>query len=158
MDTGGFIDYRSAHEYAQGIKDAINSVEELLKKGHSAEVIELTEHALAAVEDAMGSIDDSDGCMGGILERLQEIHHAACKKTKPDPEALARRLFEWELRTDWAKILLEKKMRGTPNNSSLQALTRRPLLTIIPIRPRPCYGMGCETAFGRSPLFLGVLR
>lgn len=101
VDTGGFIDYRSAHDYAQGIEDAINSVEELLKEGHSAEVIELTEHALAAVEDAMGSIDDSDGYMGGILERLQEIHHAACKKAKPDPEALARRLFEWELRTDW---------------------------------------------------------
>src|SRR4030065_1925927 len=39
--------------------------------------------------------------MGGILERLQEIHHAACGKAKPDPEELARRLFEWQLRTDW---------------------------------------------------------
>jgi uncharacterized Zn finger protein len=39
--------------------------------------------------------------MCGILERLQELHHAACAKAKPDPEALAKRLFEWELRTDW---------------------------------------------------------
>jgi uncharacterized Zn finger protein len=35
------------------------------------------------------------------LERLQEIHYQACKKAKPDPEALARRLFEWELRTHY---------------------------------------------------------
>jgi len=100
-DTGGFVEYGAAHGYAQGIEDAVDSVEELLKEGHAAEVIELAEHALAAVEDGMESVDDSDGHMGGILERLQEIHHAACKKAKPEPETLARRLFEWELRTDW---------------------------------------------------------
>jgi len=101
VDTGGFVDYRSAHDYAQGVEDVADSIEGLLKEGHAAGVIDLAEHALAAVEDAMGSIDDSDGCMGGILERLQEIHHAACRKAKPDPEELARRLFKWELRTDW---------------------------------------------------------
>jgi uncharacterized Zn finger protein len=49
----------------------------------------------------MGSVDDSDGYMGSILEGLQDLHHRACKKAKPDPEALARRLFEWEMRTDY---------------------------------------------------------
>ena len=101
VDTGEFVEYGAAHDYAQGIEDTIDSVEELLKEGHAAEVIELAEHALAAVEDGMESVDDSDGHMGGILERLQEIHHTACKKAKPEPETLARRLFAWELRTDW---------------------------------------------------------
>jgi len=66
----------------------------------AAEVIELAEYALAAVDNTMGSVDDSDGHMGGILERLRELHHAACKKAKPDPEALAERLVAWELRSD----------------------------------------------------------
>ncbi|MBI3015060.1 MAG: hypothetical protein HYY65_08400 [Candidatus Tectomicrobia bacterium] len=101
IDIGEFIDYRGAYDYARGIGEAVDSVEELLKEGHNVEVIELAEHALAAAEDAMGSVDDSDGLMGGILERLQEIHLKACKKAKPDPEALARRLFEWEIRTEW---------------------------------------------------------
>jgi uncharacterized Zn finger protein len=101
VEPDGFIDYRSAYDYARGIEEAIDSVEELLKEGHPAEVIELAEHALKAVEKAMGSVDDSDGYMGGILERLQDLHHKACKKTKPDPEALAKRLFQWELRTDY---------------------------------------------------------
>ena len=101
VDTGGFVDYRGACDYAQGIEEVVASVGELLKGGHAAEVIELAEHALRAVEEAIESVDDSDGHMGGILERLQEIHHKACKKAKPDPETLARRLFEWELRTDW---------------------------------------------------------
>lgn len=101
VEPDGFVDYRSAYDYAHGIEEAIDSVEELLKEGHPAEVIELAEHALKAVEGAMGSVDDSDGNMGGILERLQDLHYKACKKAKPDAEALARRLFEWELRTGY---------------------------------------------------------
>jgi hypothetical protein len=73
----------------------------LLKEGHPTEVIELSEYALKAVEKAMGSVDDSDGHMGDFLARLQDLHYKACKKAKPEPEELARRLFEWELRTDF---------------------------------------------------------
>jgi uncharacterized Zn finger protein len=101
VEPDGFVDYRSAYDYAHGIEETIDSVEELLKEGHPAEVIDLAEHALKAVEKAMGSVDDSDGYMGDLLARLQDLHHKACKKAKPDPEALARRLFEWELRTDY---------------------------------------------------------
>ena len=101
VHVGDFISYHDVYAYARRIEDTIDSVEVLLKEGHASEVIQLAEHALAAVESALGSIDDSDGCMGGILERLQELHHAACAKAKPDPQALAKRLFEWELRTDW---------------------------------------------------------
>jgi tetratricopeptide (TPR) repeat protein len=101
VEPDGFVDYRSAYDYAHGIEEAIDSVEELLKEGHPAEAIELAEHALKAVEKAMGSVDNSDGYMGGILERLQDLHHKACRKAKPEAEALARRLFEWELRTDF---------------------------------------------------------
>lgn len=101
VDTGRFVDYHEAYGYAQGIEVAVDSIEDLLKEGHAAEVIELAEHALKAVEEALGSVDDSDGHMGGILERLQELHLAACRKARPAPEILAKRLFEWELRTDF---------------------------------------------------------
>ena len=46
-------------------------------------------------------MDDSNGEMTGLLERIQEMHHAACVAAKPDPEELARRLFDWEMMTDW---------------------------------------------------------
>jgi len=101
VEPDEFVDYRRAYDYAHGIEEVIDSVEELLQEGHPAEVIELAEYALEAVEKAIGSVDDSDGNMGGILERLQDLHHRACKKAKPDAEALARRLFEWELRTGY---------------------------------------------------------
>ncbi len=98
---GDFVDYHAAHHYAAGIDDVIDSIEELLADGFAAEVITLSEHALEAVEAAMEFIDDSDGYMSGVFERLQTIHLKACRKVKPDPGALARRLFAWELRTDW---------------------------------------------------------
>jgi hypothetical protein len=89
------------HDYAQGIHDAIDSIDELLREGRADEVVDLTEHALSVVERALQSVDDSDGYMGGILERLQQLHLAACRKAKPDPIQLARRLWEWELRGEW---------------------------------------------------------
>jgi hypothetical protein len=101
VESDGFVRYRDAYSYTQGIDEVIDSIEELLKEGNPAAVIDLAEYALVAVESAMGSIDDSAGHMGSILERLQELHLKACKKAKPDPESLARRLFGWELRTDY---------------------------------------------------------
>ncbi len=100
-NTRGFVDYHSAYDFSRGIQEAVDSLEELLSEGYAKEVIELAEYALARVEEALGDMDDSDGYMGDILECLQEIHHKACVKAKPDPEALAKRLFEWELATDW---------------------------------------------------------
>src|SRR5262245_10639802 len=101
VEVDEFVNYRSAYQYANGIEEVIDPVEELLKEGYADEVIDLAEYALEAVEKAIGSVDDSDGNMGDILGRLQKLHHKACKKAKPDPEALARRLFEWELRTGY---------------------------------------------------------
>jgi hypothetical protein len=61
-------------------------------------VVELSEYALARIEGAGGY--DVDGMVGGILERLEELDHEACKRAEPDQEALAKRLFEWELGGD----------------------------------------------------------
>ncbi|MGC9455766.1 MAG: SWIM zinc finger family protein, partial [Phycisphaerae bacterium] len=100
-ETGGFVDYHEAYGFTSGIENAVDSIAELLDAGHAAEVIELTEHALRRCERALGQMDDSDGGMSPILERLHELHHAACVKANPDPEALARRLFKWEIESGW---------------------------------------------------------
>lgn len=99
--VGGFVDYAGAHDYARRIHDAIDLVDGQLREGHPAKVIELCEHALRRVEQALESVDDSDGEMGGLLERLQELHLAACRAAHPDPVELAARLFAWELGDEW---------------------------------------------------------
>jgi uncharacterized Zn finger protein len=99
--TNGFVDYHSARGYARNIHQVIASITTLLNDGHAAAVIDLTEYALGKLEDAIGHLDDSDGYMSGILSELQELHHCACLQVRPDPRALARRLFAWEIKSDW---------------------------------------------------------
>ncbi|MGQ0763974.1 MAG: SWIM zinc finger family protein [Acidobacteriota bacterium] len=99
--TNGFVDYREAYDYARRIHLVIESIAALLKDGHAAAVIDLTEYMLAKLENAIESMDDSDGHMSVILLELQDIHHSACLEAKPDPVTLARHLFEWEIKSDW---------------------------------------------------------
>lgn len=96
-----FIDYREMSEYWRGIDAVVNSIEELLDHGQADAVIELSEYALLRVEQAIERVDDSDGYMGQLLERLQEIHLAACTVAQPDPQTLAERLFAWEFNGEW---------------------------------------------------------
>ncbi|MDQ2855763.1 MAG: hypothetical protein M3R68_05505 [Acidobacteriota bacterium] len=99
--TNGFVDYHSAYDYTRRILQVIESIAALLKDGHAPAVIELTEYALAQLESAIGDMDDSDGYMSDILPELQDLHHRACMDARPEPRSLARRLFEWEMKSDW---------------------------------------------------------
>ncbi len=101
--TGGFIDYYGAGGYAEGVRDAVEPIREMLADtpGQAPAIVGLVEHALRRVETALESADDSNGEIGTLLGELQELHLAACRAAKPDPEELARRLFAWELDDHW---------------------------------------------------------
>lgn len=91
-----YVDYRHMYDYASTIDSALDSLQELLDDGHAEAVITLAEHAIDRAEDALGYVDDSDGYLSVIAERLQELHRDACVAAKPEPLALARKLFERE--------------------------------------------------------------
>ena len=99
--TNGFVDYRSAYDYTRRIHQVTESIAALLNDGHAPAVIELAEYALAQLESAISDMDDSDGYMSDILPELHDLHHRACLEARPEPRALARRLFEWEMKSDW---------------------------------------------------------
>lgn len=63
VGRGRFVDYYHAREYAMGIENVIDQIEDLLKEGFAAEVIELAEYALAKAEKSTHHVDDSDGWM-----------------------------------------------------------------------------------------------
>jgi uncharacterized Zn finger protein len=96
-----FVPYREATGWACDVDDAIDSVEQLLKDGQAAAVIELCESALQSLLGAIQAVDDSDGHFGVLRDRLQDIHYRACQEARPDPVELARRLFQWELQSDF---------------------------------------------------------
>jgi uncharacterized Zn finger protein len=94
---GDYWGHGSPWDYARKLESMIESLADLLKEGFAAETIELSEYALAEVEEKAMDYD-ADGSVHGVLEALEEVHHAACLEARPNPEALARRLFEWEMR------------------------------------------------------------
>lgn len=89
------------YEYSQGIRDVIDSFRELLKDNRAGDMIELSEYFLRRLESQVEMVDDCDGYMGDILIEIQELHHAACLKAKPNPVKLAKKLFQWELASEW---------------------------------------------------------
>lgn len=91
-----YVGYREMYDYATNIDAVLDSLQDLLDDGHVETVVALAEHAIDRAEDAVGSVDDSDGWMSGIAERLQDLHLAACAAQQPDPVTLARTLFDRE--------------------------------------------------------------
>jgi uncharacterized Zn finger protein len=83
MKPRGFIDYYSVYDYARGVDDLVDSLADLLAAGFAAQVIELCEYALTCLEDALGNVDDSDGQMTDIRDRLTDLHHDACLAAPP---------------------------------------------------------------------------
>lgn len=96
-----FVDYGAAYAFAAGVDEVVDEVEDLLRDGHAEEVVELSEYAIEEVEGALGYVDDSDGRLGDVFYRLQELHHEACLAAEPDPRELAGRLFRRELTSDF---------------------------------------------------------
>lgn len=101
VDPGGYIGYRGAPDYFGRVDDAIDSVAAVLSSGRAPEAIELAEHFLEALEEVGGMVDDSDGGLGLALDRLQSLHRDACEQAEVDPAALAERLFEQMLASEW---------------------------------------------------------
>lgn len=100
IDPGDFVHYRDAYDWSCGVDEVIDAVERLVGNGHADAVIELTEHALAALAEQGGMVDDSDGHVGVLRDRLERLHLDACKRGRPDPAQLAERLLGWQLDSD----------------------------------------------------------
>jgi uncharacterized Zn finger protein len=101
LETDDFVDYREAYDYAGGIEEVVETLEDFLRDGEAAQVIGLAEHGIAELEGSLEHVDDSDGWFGGLLGRLQELHLEACRQARPEPTDLAERLFEAEMESSF---------------------------------------------------------
>ena len=100
MTIKGFISWRESSAYSRGVERVIERIREMLDT-HPQEVMELVEYGLELWEEAIQSIDDSNGCMGMILDELHELHLKACERARPEPVALAERLFARHVNSGW---------------------------------------------------------
>jgi uncharacterized Zn finger protein len=91
------IEYRRVRGWVRGIWDLLDRIEDLLDGGRAQLGLDLLEHVLDRMGPALGEIDDSDGSGIALLGRAENLHLRVCAAVRPDPVALAQRLFRREL-------------------------------------------------------------
>lgn len=99
--TGGYVEYDEMRDWVRGIESVLDRIARLIEGGRAALALRLLDHFFARMDEALGSIDDSDGRGGDAYANACEIHLAACRQAKPDPIALARALFAREVDSKW---------------------------------------------------------
>jgi uncharacterized Zn finger protein len=82
------IDYDSMPRFARRLVEVIDSIRDLVARGHAAAVVELTEYAFKRLENAIAQVDDSAGHFQEIIPELTGLHHAACVLAHEDPSLL----------------------------------------------------------------------
>ncbi|OWJ67065.1 SWIM zinc finger family protein [Inquilinus limosus] len=90
------IEYRRVRSWVRGIGDFLDRIEDLLDGGRAQLGLDLLEHVLDRMAPALAEIDDSDGDGMALFGRAEKLHLQACQTVRPDPVALARRLFRRE--------------------------------------------------------------
>lgn len=95
-----FVDYHSMRAFSRELEDLVHQLLDEISS-RPGECIGLAEYFLSGIERKLHSVDDSSGFMRPIIEHLEELHHAACVAAKPEPVALAQRLFERNLNSEW---------------------------------------------------------
>ncbi|MCY3893287.1 MAG: SWIM zinc finger family protein [Acidimicrobiaceae bacterium] len=98
--TGGFVSYYEAADWAHGVHGMLDAVDDLGHAGHHDTVAELAEYAHRRADRAINHMDDSDGWLTAISDRLAEMHLQACTAARPDPVKFAKRLAKLELTSE----------------------------------------------------------
>lgn len=93
----GFLDYHAMPDFARRAHEMIDALERL----RGAELMGLAEYAVERLHQALEACDDSDGHMSELLGRLVQLHRRASGEARPEPAALARWLFDRQMRDEW---------------------------------------------------------
>jgi len=96
-----FVDYHEAPGWAAGVDSVLDTIAGFASGSSAGLVLELAERAIDRIEQAIESIDDSDGHAGMLLHRARDIHLAATREIRPEPIKLARDLFTRETKDEY---------------------------------------------------------
>ncbi|MDN7430683.1 SWIM zinc finger domain-containing protein [Burkholderia sp. AU45388] len=95
------LGWDEAHIFGEGLFELADMLRRQLAGAHAAQVVELTELAIADAEASLEQIDDSDGSVAPGIGELAALHLDACIQTRPDPIKLADRLFRLQAGGQW---------------------------------------------------------
>ncbi|HRU06516.1 MAG TPA: SWIM zinc finger family protein, partial [Candidatus Brocadiia bacterium] len=86
--------WRQTARFAAGFDDVLDAIERL-PQDQASPIVDIIRYAMSKIEETLAGADDSNGDLGFLIRRANEIHHKACQAARPDPQALARWLFHW---------------------------------------------------------------
>lgn len=95
-----YVEWDDAATYVHQVDRAMEMLNDLIRDGRPDEAIELAEHAIELLREAVERVHD-EGETHGCLVWAQEIHARACSAGDPDPTALAERLFTFAAADNW---------------------------------------------------------
>ena len=78
----------------------LDTLDELLKSGHAPAVAELAAFGLERADSVAGKMYRPGAEVQQVVSRFVFLHTKACAESGPDPEKLAKWLFEFELSSD----------------------------------------------------------
>jgi uncharacterized Zn finger protein len=96
----GRSEYGYGAPSADRILEMVDELRTLLDADPDA-LIGLVEHAVALAEVAVNEIDHDDEDFPAVFDALGELHLEACTRARPDSVALAERLFELEMTSEY---------------------------------------------------------
>lgn len=95
------LSYRDVRKWTRGVEQAVNPIERLVREKRADLALKVLAHFFERMDQAMLSLDDSDGHAGAAYGRACELHLEACRLAKPDPVGLANELFAREISAVW---------------------------------------------------------
>ena len=96
----GYLGYREVGGYANRLEDLGALLSQRIADGQK-ELIEVIEEAISGAEEAMQHVDDSAGEVMSAIHALRKVHLDACTVLRPDPVALAERLYGFQMHGEW---------------------------------------------------------
>ncbi|MFF1295281.1 MULTISPECIES: SWIM zinc finger domain-containing protein [unclassified Streptomyces] len=85
----GYVEYADARAYADQAAQVVAAIDAVTDSGQADEAIDLAVEGMRLLDEAVDSVDDSDGWLGQIGADLAEAHLNACRAARPAPDALA---------------------------------------------------------------------
>jgi uncharacterized Zn finger protein len=86
----GYVEYADAHAYGEQAAQAVSAVAALTAIGRAADAISLSREAMRLLSEVQEAVDDSDGHLSQVGADLAEVHVAACRAARPDPDETAQ--------------------------------------------------------------------
>jgi len=105
MTLTRYLDWDEADSYIADVETSVETIRDTLNEGYFKEAMELSDHALRLLDEAIEHMHDDNGESESLIADLEAIHMEACqvaaRLNQLNRHELADNLLAWNLESDW---------------------------------------------------------